>query len=97
MENTPRRSQVDVGTETALTLGQTALGFGIGLLLAGRMHERSRKTTGVTLLSVGVATALPFLINWALKIRNRPSSAGTMRRRLRSIREGAGMEIEEGV
>jgi len=95
MENVTQRTQVDVGTETALTLGQAALGFGAGLLVAKKLDERLRTRTALTLLSLGLLTAVPFFVNSVLKIVNRPGSRRSMARRLRSIREVADGELVE--
>jgi len=88
MENLQPRTPVDVSTETALTLGQAALGFGVGLLLARKLDDQVRRKTGVTLLSVGLITALPYIVNFVLKTVNRPDTRRSVERRLRSIREG---------
>lgn len=88
MDNAPQRTHVDVGTETALTIGQAALGFGVGLLVSKKLSEKIRIRTGVSLLSLGVMTALPFAANWIVKTVNRPDSRRSVARRLRSIREG---------
>lgn len=56
--------------ETRLTLPQLALiagtrgalGAGIGLLLADRLHEDQRKAIGWTLLLVGALTTIPLAI-----------------------------------
>jgi len=95
MENVSQRTQVDVGTETALTIGQAALGFGAGLLLAKKLDERCRTRTGLALLSLGMLTAVPFIVNWVVKLVNRPGSRRSMARRLRSIREVADGELVE--
>jgi len=95
MDNVPQRTQVDVGTETALTIGQAALGFGVGLLVAEKLSEKIRVRTGVSLLSLGVMTALPFAVNWVVKVINRPGSKRSMAKRLQSIREGIEMSVGE--
>jgi hypothetical protein len=41
---------------------RVALGIGIGLLLAGRLGEQSRKGAGTALLAVGALTTIPLAI-----------------------------------
>jgi uncharacterized membrane protein YhiD involved in acid resistance len=38
---------------------RAALGVGIGLLLAGRMPESRRRTTGLALVAAGAAATIP--------------------------------------
>jgi hypothetical protein len=46
--------------ELALIAGTRGLlGFGIGLLVAGRLRRRSRRTLGITLAAIGAATTIP--------------------------------------
>ena len=49
--------------EIALVAGMRAmLGAGLGLLLADRLPESSRKAVGWTLLPVGAATTIPLAL-----------------------------------
>ncbi len=77
-----------------LPISQAVLGFGVGLLLGQKLGESARKTTGVTLLSVGVAAGLTWVADLVVKQINRPGSSRTMRRRLRSIREDSGIHAD---
>lgn len=45
---------------------RAALGVGIGLLVAGRLPEQRRRTIGLALVAVGVATTYPAL-RWILR------------------------------
>jgi len=38
---------------------RAALGFGLGLLLADRVPESRRRTVGLALVAIGVATTIP--------------------------------------
>ena len=77
-----------------LAITQTAVGCGIGLLLAGRLARPAQKTTAATMLSVGALLALPVLVMTVLRAVNRPTSARGMRRRLASIRSDSGFPDE---
>lgn len=41
---------------------RTALGAGIGLLVSSRLREKARRTTGLTLLIVGVLSTIPLAL-----------------------------------
>ena len=81
-----------VPVTSLVAVTQTALGFGAGLLLAGRMPRSVQKATAVAVFSVGVISTLPLVFDVVSKCLNRPGSARSMRRRLASIRRGAGVE-----
>jgi len=67
--------------ELALISGtRAALGAGIGLLLADTMSDERRKSVGWSLLSVGVLTTIPIVIQLALSDgaqRRSPARSGT--------------------
>lgn len=73
---------------------QTAVGCGIGLLLAGKLGRPAQKTTATTMISVGALLALPVLVIAVVRAINRPESARGMRRRLDSIRHDSGFPDE---
>jgi hypothetical protein len=77
-----------------LAVMQTAVGCGIGLLLAGKLGRPAQKTTGATMISVGALLALPVLVMAILRTVNRPTSERGMRRRLDSIRRDSGYPDE---
>jgi hypothetical protein len=45
------------------------LGVGIGLLAAGRISERSRRTVGRSLLAVGALSTIPLVLDVLSKRR----------------------------
>ena len=77
-----------------LAITQTAVGCGVGLLLAGRLGRPAQKTTATTMISVGAILALPVLVVAIVRTVNRPNSARGMRRRLDSIRGDSGFPHE---
>ena len=77
-----------------LAVTQTAVGCGLGLLLAGKLGRPAQKTTATTMISVGALLALPVLVVAIVKTINRPESARGMRRRLDSIRRDSGFPDE---
>jgi len=78
-----------------LTISQAAIGCGIGLLLADKFTESKRNTAAVAMLCLAIATTAPALVGAVAELINGPRSKLGMRRRLRLIREGAGLQTEE--
>ena len=80
-----------------LAITQTAVGCGIGLLLAGKLGRPAQKTTAATLLGVGALLAMPWVVETVLERLNGPGSARGERRRLDRIRTDAGYPDESDV
>ena len=79
-------------TQTSLlAVTQTAVGCGIGLLLAGKLQRPTQKTTGATLLSLGVLLAVPAVVQTVVRVWQSPESDRGMRKRLDSIRQDPGL------
>jgi hypothetical protein len=71
-------------------LSQGAAGVGLGLLIAGRISEDSRRRVGGVLLVAGVLVLAPVIASVIFRVRNRPHSPSRARRQLESIREDVG-------
>jgi hypothetical protein len=80
-----------------LSFTRTALGLGIGMLVADKIRRPLRQATAITLVSVGALAAVPFLVKLALERINRPESERGSRKRLRSIRADSGYSSETDV
>ena len=79
--------------DTLLTLTRTAVGLGIGMLVADKIKSGAiRQTAALTLLSIGALAAVPFL--WKLTSEQIDRSDLGSRARLRSIRAGSGYQAE---
>jgi hypothetical protein len=92
---TDKPCQNDCLTTTSLVaLAQTAIGCGIGLLLAGRMGRPAQRTAAIASLVVGVVTTVPVVYEVLARQVNHPQSARRMRKRLESIREDSGFSDE---
>jgi hypothetical protein len=76
---------------------QAALGCGIGLLLAGKLRRPAQKAVAVAMLSLGVASTLPIIIELFAKYYKGPTSARGVRKRLDSIRQDAGVSEDAEV
>lgn len=77
-----------------LAITQTAVGCGIGLLIAGKLGRPAQKTTAATMISVGALLALPVVVIAVMRSVNQPNSERGMRRRLDSIRGDSGFPDE---
>ena len=88
MTKIPPLEQGPVISLVAVT--QTAVGCGVGLLLAGKLGRTAQRTTALALFSVGVISTVPLVVDLFSKRLNRPHSERGMRRRLASIRGDSG-------
>lgn len=75
------------------SLAQTAVGCGIGLLIADKLRQR-KQTTAITLFSIALASSIPVITTYILSHVNAPGSNRSMRKRLRTIREDGGWDNE---
>jgi hypothetical protein len=80
-----------------LVLTRTAVGLGIGMLMAGKIKQPVRQAAAIALVSVGALAAVPFLVKVALERINRPESERGSRARLRSIRGDSGYSGEDDI
>ena len=80
-----------------LVLTRTAIGLGIGMLVADRIRRPFRQATAIALVSVGALAAVPLLVKLAMERINRPESERGSRNRLRSIRGDSGYPSETDV
>ena len=74
-----------------LAVTQTAVGCGLGLLLAGKMGPQARKTTAFTLLGVGALLAVPAIVVAVSDAIAGPDTVRGARKSLNSIREDSGL------
>ena len=83
--------------DSLLTLTRTAIGLGIGMLMADRIKQPVRQAAAIVLVSIGAMAAVPLLVRAALERINRPESERGSRARLRSIRGDSGYPSETDV
>src|SRR4030081_2673691 len=77
-----------------LALTRTAIGLGIGMLVADRIRRPIRQATAIGLLPGGAFAAVPLLVKMAMERINPPKSERGSRNRLRSIRGDSGYPSE---
>ena len=97
MPHSPLKTQDIVPVTSLVAVTQTALGFGAGLLLAGTMRRSAQKATAIAMLSVGVISTVPLVVDLVAKCMNKPGSERGMRRRLASIRDDSGISEDAEV
>jgi hypothetical protein len=79
-----------------IALSQAAVGFGVGLLIAGKLDQTVRQRTAIAFIGAGAATILPLVAGAIADFNNRPDSSRRIRRQLASIRESTGLSNGDG-
>ncbi len=87
----------DLPVDPLLALTRTAIGLGVGLLVADRIKRPARQATAIALMSIGTLAAIPFLVKVTLGCFNRADSDRGSRNRLRSIRGDSGYPSEADI
>jgi hypothetical protein len=80
---------------TLLSVSQATIACGLGILLGSKLDKKNQTTVALGLMAVAIATFLPAVGGVVVDLINGPRSKLGVRRRLRSIREGAGLHEEE--
>lgn len=87
----------EIPLDGLLSLARTALGLGIGMLVADKIRRPVRQAAAISLVSVGVLAAVPLFVKLAMERINRPESERGSRNRLRSIRDDSGYQSDTDV
>jgi hypothetical protein len=95
MSSNPKASEIVRTSLFAVT--QTAVGCGIGLLIAGKLRRPTQKVTAASLFSVGFLLAIPVFVHLIARIWYSPASERGVRRSLNSIRGDSGVLDESDV
>ena len=80
-----------------LVLTRTAIGLGLGMLIADKIRPPVRQATAITLLAIGALAAAPWLVKITVGQINRPESEWGSRARLRSIRGDSGYTSDNDI
>jgi hypothetical protein len=80
-----------------LVLTRTAIGLGLGILIADKIKPPVRHATAITLLTIGALAAAPWLVKLTIGQINRPESEWGSRARLRSIRDDSGYTSDSDI
>ncbi len=91
--STPRKTD-PLSATSLIAVTQTALGCGLGLLVANRLPRSARKIVAATMISVGAISTLPLLVEAIRRKWKGPESERGMRKKLERIREDSGLADE---
>ena len=68
------KSSEDLPVAPLLVLTRTAIGLGLGMLVAEKMKPQLRQATAIALLAIGALAAAPWLVKITIGQINRPES-----------------------
>jgi hypothetical protein len=77
MAEPQRTRRIEIPTLVLVAATRGMLGFGLGLLVSGRLRPRQRRTVGWTLFVIGAASTIPL----AVRLLRRPTNHEPARRR----------------
>ena len=80
-----------------LVLTRTAIGIGLGILVAEKIKPPLRQVAAIALVAIGALAAAPWLVKIAVGQINRPESEWGSRARLRSIRGDSGYSSDNDI
>ena len=89
------KSSEDLPVAPLLILTRTAIGLGLGILIADKIKRPVRQATAIMLLAIGALAAAPWLVKITVGQINR--SEWGSRARLRSIRGDAGYTSDNDI
>jgi hypothetical protein len=76
---------------------RTAIGLGLGILMADKIKPSIRQAAAIVLVAIGALAAAPWLVKITLGQINRPESEWGSRARLRSIRDDSGYSSDNDI
>ena len=91
------KSSEDLPVAPLLVLTRTAIGLGLGILIADKIRPPLRQAAAIALLAIGVLAAAPWLVKITVGQINRPESEWVSRARLRSIRGDSGYTSDNDI
>ncbi|PYJ90129.1 MAG: hypothetical protein DME71_07125 [Verrucomicrobia bacterium] len=80
-----------------LVVTRTAIGLGLGILMADKIKPPLRQAAAIVLMAIGALAAAPWLVKITLGQINRPESEWGSRARLRSIRGDSGYSSDSDI
>ena len=91
------KSSEELPVAPLLVLTRTAIGLGLGILIADKIRPSVRQAAAVALLALGALAAAPWLVKITIGQINRPESEWGSRARLRSIRGDSGYTLDNDI
>ena len=89
------KSPEDLPVAPLLVITRTAIGFGLGILIADKIKPPLRQAAAITLVAIGALAAAPWLVKITVGQINR--SEWGSRARLRSIRGDSGYTSDNDI
>ena len=80
-----------------LVVTRTAIGLGLGILMADKIKPSIRQVAAIAFVAIGALAAAPWLVKITLGQINRPESEWGSRARLRSIRGDSGYSADTDI
>ena len=80
-----------------LIVTRTAIGVGVGILVADKIKPPIRQIAAIALVAIGALAAAPWLVKITMGQINRPESEWGSRARLRSIRDDSGYTTDNDI
>ena len=80
-----------------LAVTRTAIGIGVGILMADKIKPSIRQAAAIALVTIGALAAAPWLVKITLGQITRPESEWGSRARLRSIRGDPGYTSDNDI
>ena len=91
------KSSEELPVAPLLILTRTAIGLGLGMLIADKIRPPVRQAMAITLMAIGVLAAAPWLVKITIGQISRPESEWGSRARLRSIRDDSGYTSDNDI
>jgi hypothetical protein len=89
------KTSEQVATDPLLMLTRTAIGLGLGLLVADKIKPSVRQATAIALVAIGALAATPWLLK--ITVGQIDRSEWGSRARLRSIRGDSGYTSDNDI
>ncbi|PYL70301.1 MAG: hypothetical protein DMF28_00095 [Verrucomicrobia bacterium] len=91
------KTSEQVPVDPLLVVTRTAIGLGLGILMADKIKPPLRQAAAIALVAIGALAAAPWLVKITLGQINRPESEWGSRARLRSIRGDPGYSSDNDI
>jgi hypothetical protein len=91
------KTSEQAAVDPLLMLTRTAIGLGLGILMADKIKPPLRQVAAIALVAIGALAAAPWLIKITVGQINRPESEWGSRARLRSIRGDSGYSSDNDI
>ncbi|HEX4706225.1 MAG TPA: hypothetical protein VH229_00675 [Candidatus Udaeobacter sp.] len=89
------KTSEQAATDPLLVLTRTAIGIGLGILMADKIKPPVRQIAAIALVAIGALAAAPWLVK--LTVGQLSRSEWGSRARLRSIRDASGYTSESDI